>query len=112
MTAASGTPVGKLRHRVTLEQPVDTDDGAGGLTRAWTDVATLWARIEPLSADERVAAERIEAAADTRITVRWRADVTSAMRFSFGARVFEIRGLTDREERHRFLDCLCEETAS
>jgi SPP1 family predicted phage head-tail adaptor len=112
LNSATGTPVGKLRHRVTLQQPVDTDDGAGGTTRTWSEVATLWARIEPMSADERVAAERIEAAADTRITIRWRAGVTSTMRFSFGTRVFEIRGLTDREERHRFLDCLCEEPVS
>jgi len=104
------TPIGRLRHRVTLQQPVDADDGSGGTTRTWSDVATLWARIEPLSADERVAAGRIEAAADHRIVIRWRAGVTAAMRFSFGTRVFEIRGVTDRDERHRFLDCLCEET--
>ena len=105
------TPIGRLRHRVTLQQPVDTDDGSGGTARTWADVVTLWARIEPLDAGERVGAERIEAAADTRVTIRWRAGVTHAMRFSFGTRVFEIRGLTDREERHRFLDCLCEEIA-
>ncbi len=103
--------MGRLRYRVPLQQPVDTDDGAGGTTQTWSDVVTLWARIEPLDAGERVDAERIEAAIDHRVTIRWRAGVTHAMRFSFGTRVFAIRGLTDREERHRFLDCLCEEIA-
>ena len=96
---------------MVLQQPVDAGDGAGGTTRTWATVATLWARVEPLSAIERVAAERLEAAADHRVTIRWRAGVTHAMRFSFGTRVFEIRGLIGREERHRFLDCLCEEIA-
>lgn len=104
-------PVGRLRHRVTLQQPVDADDGAGGTDRVWNDAAVLWARIEPLSAAERVAAERLEAAADHRITIRWRAGITHAMRFSIGTRTFAIRGLIDREERNRFLDCLCEEIA-
>ncbi|WP_436640006.1 phage head closure protein [Microbaculum sp. FT89] len=103
-------PLGRLRSRVTLQAPVDADDGAGGTTRSWQDVATLWARVEPLRASERVEAERIEAAVDIRVTIRWRPDVGPAMRLSFGTRVFEIRGLIDREERHRYLDCLCEET--
>ncbi|MEJ8573126.1 phage head closure protein [Microbaculum marinum] len=103
--------IGRLRHRVRLQAPVDSDDGAGGTTRSWSDVATLWGRIEPVRATERTAAGRIEAAARHRLTIRWRADVTHDMRVVFGTRVFSILGLTDVEARHRFLVCDCEETA-
>lgn len=103
-------PIGKLRHRVTLQEPVDTDDGVGGTTRTWSTVAALWARIEPLDAAERTEAGRLEAAVDHRITIRHRA-LTHAMRFAIGTRVFAIRGLTDRDERHRYLVCDCEEIA-
>ena len=105
-------PIGRLRHRVTLQQPVDTDDGAGGTTRAWADVVTLWGRVEPLAAGERVVADRIEAAADHRVILRWRAGVDHTMRFVHGNRAFAIHGLTDLNERHRFLVCDCEEISA
>lgn len=109
MNRADRIPVGRLRHRVALQEPVDSDDGAGGSIRTWQSVVTLWARLEPLVAAERVAAGRLEAAADHRITLRWRAGVTHDMRFVSGNRVFAIRALIDRDEARRFLDCLCEE---
>lgn len=44
--------IGALRHRVTLEAPVDAPDGAGGYTRSFTPIANLWARITPSGARE------------------------------------------------------------
>jgi SPP1 family predicted phage head-tail adaptor len=105
-------PIGSLRDRLRLEAPLDADDGAGGTTRTWQTVATVWGRIVPIGAGERVAADRLEAHADHRVTIRWRADVTARMRFVAGTRVLEIRGLSDIDERHRHLDCLCEEIPS
>lgn len=92
-----------------MQVPVDTDDGAGGTTTAWSDVASLWAAIEPLSTAERVAAGRIEAAAGLRLTIRHRADLTHAMRFVAGPRVLAILGIADPDGRGRWLVCDCEE---
>ena len=39
-----------------LEAPVETDDGAGGVTRSYETVTTLWAQVEPLGARADVAA--------------------------------------------------------
>ncbi len=103
--------IGRLRHRVRLERPVASDDGAGGESVAWSAVANLWARIEPLSAEERLTAERLEAAVTHRITIRHRADLTHTMRFVIGTRVFGIRGLRDLRERHRYVEATCEEIA-
>lgn len=102
-------PVGSLRHRLTLQAPLDEGDGAGGTVRSWTDVATLWARVEPLAAAERAEAGRLEAAARLRLTIRHRAGLTHAMRFSAGGRVLEIRGIADPDGRGRWLVCDCEE---
>ncbi len=102
-------PIGKLRHRLRLEEAVETADGAGGVDLAWATVATLWARLEPLRADERVRAGRPEEAATHRVTIRRREGVAGGMRFSIGNRVFAIRGVVEDGERGRFLECLCEE---
>ena len=104
--------IASLRHRVTLQAPVDADDGAGGTTRSWADVATLWAAIAPAgpgSTGERVAAGRIEAAARLRLTIRHRAGLSHAMRFVAGPRVLAILGIADPDGRGRWLTCDCEE---
>lgn len=106
------TAIGKLRHRLRIDYPVDTDDGSGGTTRTWATLATVWARIEPLSASERVEADRIEAAVRHRVTLRHRGDLTHAMRFVSGTRILKIDGIRDSGERDSFLVCDCEEITS
>ena len=88
-----------------------SDDGAGGETVSWETLATLWARIEPLSGAERLMAERLEAAVTHRVTIRFREGVTHEMRFSIGSRLFGIRAIRDLEERHRYLETICEEVS-
>ena len=45
--------LGGLRHRFAIEAPVDTADEAGGATRAWEVVDTVWAAVEPFGAEAR-----------------------------------------------------------
>lgn len=101
-----------LRHRVRLQAPAAADDGAGGVSTVWSDVATLWAAIGPSgpgSTAERVDAGRLEAAARLRVTIRHRAGLTHAMRFALSGRVLAITGIADPDGRGRFLVCDCEE---
>ncbi len=42
---------GWLRHRVVIEAPRPTPDGAGGETVTWAPLATVWALIEPVAGD-------------------------------------------------------------
>ena len=103
--------IGAMRHRLVLETPVDTPDGAGGAARAWTTVATVWAGLRPFGASERVDADAEEHAATHRVLVRWRDDVTAKDRFRLGAHIFEIRALADPDERRRFLHIDVEEVS-
>ena len=41
---------GALNRRLVLEAPVESADGAGGVTRSYSAVATLWAAVEPVAA--------------------------------------------------------------
>ena len=103
--------IGRLRHRVLLQAPAGAADGGGGTVAAWSDVATVWAAIAPLTGRERVQAEQVAARASHRVTIRWRAGVTAAMRLSMGARAFAIRAVLDPDGRRRWLELACEEGA-
>ena len=103
------TPIGEMRHRLVLEAPNETPDGIGGVTRAWTTLATVWAAIEPVAAEDQVVADRRLGVLTHRIVIRQRDGLTTHHRFRLGARVFVIRAIRDLEERGRFLECLTEE---
>jgi SPP1 family predicted phage head-tail adaptor len=102
-------PIGKLRHRLTLESPSRGADGGGGANLAWTEVATVAAAMEELGGGEIVSADRIGGKRQVIVTIRHREDVAPAMRFRLGDRLLAIRAAIDPEGRRKHLRCLCEE---
>jgi SPP1 family predicted phage head-tail adaptor len=101
-------PIGALRHRLVLQHAVRTADGGGGGAESWATVAELWAAVRPISGDERVAADALAGQLTHEVCVRHRAGVAPAMRFLFGSRILDIRGVIDADGRGR-LKCLCRE---
>lgn len=101
--------LGRLKRRLVLEQPTELADGAGGVTRGFAAVATVWANLEWLAGEERWRQDRPEQAGAYRITLRWRAGVTAGQRFRDGSRIFDIRAAGDPDGARRSLVCLTEE---
>ena len=62
---------GALNRRLTLEAPVETADGTGGVIRSYATVATVWASVEPVAARGDVVAVQLGATVTHRITVRF-----------------------------------------
>jgi SPP1 family predicted phage head-tail adaptor len=108
MTAVSIDP-GELRHRLMLEAPTETADGAGGVTRDYATIATLWAAVTPLAARGEVQADALAATATHRIIMRARGDVTTRHRLREGARTFRIVALRDPDGSGRFIEIHAEE---
>jgi SPP1 family predicted phage head-tail adaptor len=102
---------GRLRHRLTLQAPVDTSDGAGGFQRAWSTTATVWGAIEPGDVADAVVADALTALRRHTITIRWRTGVVAGQRLAKGARLFAIIAVVDPDERRRWLDLTVEERA-
>lgn len=104
------TPRCSLRHSISIQQESRVADGGGGSTLSWTNVATgISAAIEPLRGGERLRAMQLEDSITHKVTIRYRAGVTAAMRILFGARVFNIRAVINPGERDRWLEIMAEE---
>lgn len=101
--------IGQMRERVTLQQENSVSDGQGGKVLAWAEVATFWARVEPVRGGEQLAAMRLEASQEYRVTIRQRTGVTAGMRLVWGTKNLNIRTLTNPDERGRFLQLICTE---
>ena len=84
------TAAGELNRRLVLEAPVESADGAGGVTRSYAEVATLWASLTPIADRAEVAAAELGAIVTHRIIIRAGREVTTRHRFRTGTRIFRI----------------------
>lgn len=100
---------GKLNRRLVLEAPLEADDGAGGVSRTYDAMASLWASVTPVSAQEEIEAARLGARVTHRIGIRFSGDITTRHRFRDGSAVYRIVSLRDRDGRKRFLDIAAEQ---
>jgi SPP1 family predicted phage head-tail adaptor len=102
--------IGNLRHRVTIQSlGTRVDDGAGGGSIPFADVATVWAEVHPLTGREQFLAGAFNPALTHRVTIRYRPGIKPSDRIVYGTRVLDIKSVADVEERHRQLEMLCEE---
>lgn len=100
---------GALRSELSLQQATLTADGLGGHAESWSEIATLFARVEPVSAGTRFGADQTVETVTHRITVRFRADLASGMRLAHGGRIFEVVSVHDPDETGRYLVCRARE---
>ena len=104
---------GKMRHRITFQRFSGALDDFGDPLQAdaanWTDVATMWAAIDPISGREFYAAEQSQSEVSHKIRCRYRTVLDTAMRITYGKRRFKIISLIDWEERHESLLLMCKE---
>jgi SPP1 family predicted phage head-tail adaptor len=95
--------IGDLNRRLVLEAPAETDNGAGGVTRLYNLVTTLWAQVVPLSARADVSAGSLGAALRYRIVIRARTGITTQHRFQDGTRIYRVIAVRESADR-RFLE--------
>jgi len=100
---------GSLRHVVTIQEPVETQDEYGQTVTTWRDVQTVNASIEPLTAREFFAAQQTKADVTHKVRLRYVAGIVPTMRLLFGSRVFHLGSVLNREERGIELELLCKE---
>ena len=94
--------IGDLRSRISFESNIDVADGIGGFTRSWITAKTVWAYIEPASASERYFANRVEENITHKIFIRSTTGLNASMRIKYGSRIFQIKGIKEDKNRHRF----------
>jgi SPP1 family predicted phage head-tail adaptor len=101
--------IGLFRQRLYLQQENNVADTGGGAVLGWTTLKVVWAEVEPLQGRENGQAGKLTGSATHRIRMRYDSSITSAMRFVWGARVFNIRSMRNMIERNRMLEIIAEE---
>jgi SPP1 family predicted phage head-tail adaptor len=100
---------GTLRHLVTVDQPIETQDATGDPVRSWASLGSFWASIEPLRGHEFVAGGAIRAEMDTRIRVRWSKaldGLNERYRINFQDKIYNIVSVAHIGLQHREVEIM------
>lgn len=85
---------GTLRHKVTIQKPVSTQNpNTGAQTITWQEVAQVWASVEPLSVREFIAAKAGQSEVGARIVMRYRSGIDATMRILYRGQIYNIEGV-------------------
>jgi len=103
--------IGDLRHRVDLQAPTRVSDGMGGFVNSYSDAATVWAAIWPVSANDTIQANATVLVVTHRIRIRYRSVLKTSWRIKFGNRYFAIVSIICPNEGREFLDLMVKESA-
>lgn len=99
---------GALNRRVTIKVRGAGQSAAGQPSRAWVDLATVWANVRHESGAESLRADKEVSIVRASVRIRWRSDVTAAMRVYDGATVYEIKAVLPDAVARDHLDLVCE----
>lgn len=96
---------GKLRHRIKIQAPgMSQDPVTGEMVQGWTDLASVWASVEPLSARDFIAAQSNQSEISARIVIRYRPGILPTMRIIHRGKVYGIQGvLADKDSGLEYL---------
>lgn len=97
---------GKLRHRVTVQQFIESQDSYGQENKTWSDHKTIWASVEPLRVRERMEAKQQQTDITHSITIRYLSSITSEDRIKWGSRIFNISEVRNIDEQDRRMQLL------
>ncbi|NVN87011.1 MAG: head-tail adaptor protein [Rhodopseudomonas sp.] len=90
---------GRLRTRLTIEAPIESDDGQGGVTLSYATQAVVWAAVTPLASREAVEAGASGATQRARIVIRRGVALTLRHRLLDGAKRYRIVALREVDDR-------------
>lgn len=99
--------MGALRHRLLIEQQVQTPDGHGGYLTTWQPLEEndrIFAAIYDLGARALREAGALANQTTHRIVTRYRQDVRQGMRLIGNGRVYVIDAVLDAENRKEYLE--------
>lgn len=98
---------GKLRQRITFQSRGSSVDAVGQTVETWSDVATVWAAVEPIRGREFIEGLQTTGRVSHKFTIRKLASVNSKLRISYDSRIFGIESvIEDRNEVGEYMEVM------
>lgn len=99
---------GELTRRVVIEQRSAGKDTSGqALDTPWVPVVSVYAKIQPQAGREIAAGGSVVSNVTALIDIRYRTNVTAAMRARYGTKIYSIEATIDVDLEHKTLRLVC-----
>lgn len=99
---------GLLKTRVQIQQKSAVQDSVGQPNESWTTLATVWADVRNQRGLEVVKGTMQMSRLLSSIRIRYRADVTAAMRVVQGPNIYNIIAVSPDTNSKDYIDLICE----
>lgn len=91
-----------LNRKITFqEKTIEQDPDTGEMIVVWVDFVSVFARVDPLVGREYFAAAAVQSEDTTKFTLRYRGDLSPAMRIAFDGQHFGITSIQNIRSGNR-----------
>jgi len=101
------TGAGLLTERVHLQRKAMSAEDEGGHAVVYTPIATVWARVRPLTVRQSFAEDARGQLASHAVVLRFRTDLRPGDRFVWRDTVLDIEAVADLDGRRAYVSCQC-----
>lgn len=99
---------GLLNRRVVVQQQSAAQDALGQPANTWSALATVWANVRHTSGVEAIKSDAIASVVRASLRIRYRTDITAAMRAVDGATTYNIVAVLPDVGGKEYTDLVCE----
>lgn len=101
--------IGRLKHRITFQELINTKNEYGELENNWNDTLTVWAEVRPTSGKSFFNAKQVNSEISHSVYIRYRKGLSPSMRIKFKERTFEILYIMNVNENNTLMQIYCKE---
>lgn len=99
--------IGKLKHRITIQEFVSGKDDWGQPIQTWTTKAITWAQVQGVSGREFLAADAEQAGVTWKIILRYMPGLKPSMRILLDDQIFNITAVLP-DNNKTMITVMCE----
>ena len=93
--------IGKLRHRLILQSPTQTQGSTGEPVITYSTSETVWGSLRPMTGKEISAANQISEEINYRAIIRYNGNIASEWRISHDSKTYEVVSILNIDEIDR-----------
>lgn len=105
--------IGELRHRIIFQKLKEETTNENGFPLSdderWDDFKTVWSAVYPLRGSEFWSAMAVQNENSVKFICRYITNINTDMRILYNSREFDIIGIIDVDERHKWLQIMASE---
>lgn len=101
--------VGELRYRIIFQEYGTITTPNGFDVEDWKDYKTVWSAVYPVKGKEFWSAKSVYVENTVKFICRYNPQINNKMRIKHGQRYFNIIGIIDVDERHKWLQIMAVE---